>query len=296
MKSKSNSVTPSHWTCFTKWLKSEHEKSVKNRNVLIFHFEITCLKIIFSFVFEFSLFHSDLEYKVQRPLGYQGNTDQAHSWSVQNCCLFFPCCTSLFPNPFDLSLAGPCGLILLPTRACFSPWFLIESTDSTSFYNHKESGWIFFCVIRNVLLPVRFESCRRLVPRWILTSPECVCCWQGSHSFSLPWLLPLACLDPADLKQHLRFRSCASDAQIICWTEVQIKGCMRQLSLRLGSWAGIVESVMSGHWSGAEAEEGDLGKAFLPLSSTQRFQLFSNVGPLFSSQNILKWKSRNLLI
>lgn len=88
---------------------------------LIFNFEITCLKIIFIFVFKFSLCHSELEYKVQTPLVYQGSTEQAHSWSMQICCLFFPCCTSLFPNLFHLSLAGPCGLILLPTRACFSP-------------------------------------------------------------------------------------------------------------------------------------------------------------------------------
>lgn len=158
---------------------------------------MTCLKINLFFVFEFSLFHSELEYKVQSLLGYQGDTDQAHSWSVQSCCLFFPCCRSLFPNPFDLSLAGPCGLILLPTRACFSPWFLLESTDSTSFYNHKESGLIFFCVIRSVLLPVCFESSRRLVPRWILSKPRVasqrcsVCCWQGRHRGSFaPRLLP----------------------------------------------------------------------------------------------------------
>lgn len=137
-----------HWATELVLLSSLNQnmkKVWKNIHVLIFHFEITCLKIIFIFVFEFSLFHSELECKVQTPLDYQGNTDQAHKWSVQSHCLFFPCCTSLFPNPFDLSLTGPCGLILLPTRASFSPWFFLESTDSTSFYNHKVRLDSFLC-------------------------------------------------------------------------------------------------------------------------------------------------------
>lgn len=144
---------------------------------MFWFFTLKCLKIIFIFVFEFSLFHSELEYNVQSPLGYQGNTDQAHSWTVQSYCLFFPCCTSLFPNPFDLSLAGPCGLILLPTRAYFLDFFLKVLTQRVSIII-KSQGWYF-----SVWLEVFCSLCAlRAVGGWS----------QGAFWASPEWPLSVA--------------------------------------------------------------------------------------------------------
>lgn len=46
----------------------------------------------------------------------------------------------------------------------------------------------------------------------------------------------------------------------------------------------------------AEAEERELGKAFPSFSFTKSLQLFDSVGPFSSSQNFLKWKSRDLFL
>lgn len=138
----------------------------------------------------------------------------------QSCCLFSPHRTTFFPNPFDLYLAGPCGLTIIAIRACFCSRLLLSSSDLTSFYSRKESRW-----------SLHLENCRKLVPpgtfrispRWfsIWTSTKwtfqrcCHVCWgQGSHN-DRDDPHPRACLAPADLQQHPRFRSWVSTTQII---------------------------------------------------------------------------------
>lgn len=164
------------------------KKVWKNRNVLIFHFEMTCLKIIFIFVFEFSLFHSELEYKVQSPLGYQGNTDQAHSRVCRAVACSFPAAhASSQIHLISVWQVLVDWLSFLPEHISLLD-FLKVLTQQVSVII-KSQAWYFSVWLE--MYPVCFESCRRLVPGWILSKPQvasqrcCVCCWQGSHSGSL---------------------------------------------------------------------------------------------------------------
>lgn len=125
---------------------------------MIFHFEISCCcKIIFIFGFEFSLFPSELEYRMQTPLGYQGSTDQTQrlAWAELLLVLSPPCI------PLPKSICPEFGRSLRIDPPCHQSMFLflLSGSDSTSFCSCKESGLIFFWVIRNVLLSVHFENC-----------------------------------------------------------------------------------------------------------------------------------------
>lgn len=200
-KSKSNSVTLSHWTCFTKWFNSEHEKSVKKYKCFWF----LTLKLLVSKLFSFLFLNSPFairNWNIKcRPPWFIRAAQSRHTAGV---CRFVACSFPAAHPSSQIYFIWVWQVLVdwfsfLPEHVSLLDFFL-ESTDSTSFYNHKESGLIFFCVIRNVLLPVHFESCRRLVPRWILSKPQvasqhgCVCCCQGSHSGSLA----LHCSYPGD--------------------------------------------------------------------------------------------------